>query len=490
MNSDDFRRAAHQAIEDVITYHESLATSTDPPLSQVKPGYLRPLVGTNIPELPEAWKDIHGDIESKIFPGITHWQHPNFFAYFPANFSYAGLLGDIYSTMFTCAAFNWQCSPAITELETIVLDWFQEAIGLPTEFSSKNGHGGGVLQGTASEAVVVAMMAARERMGEGDVWALCSDQSHSSVVKAGKITRVKTHSIEAPPPEFGLTITSVEEGIAHVESQGGRVCMLVLTLGTTSSCAVDDIPGIQEYITRHHPEIWVHVDAAYAGAALICPELRPFNIPLVDSFNFNLHKWLLVPLDASAMYVRQRTDITSALSIVPFYLKNKSSDSGDVIDYRDWGIPLGRRFRSMKIWLVARTSGLSGMQQHIRKGVRLGELFAGLVESSKELHIFTQPRFGLTVFRVDNDDELTRRTYERINGDGKIFLTCTLMNGKYAIRLVSGGQNSQESHIRNAFEMIVNAARIEAGVENSKEVDERTVESEHVEHTPAVARGV
>jgi aromatic-L-amino-acid decarboxylase len=431
------------------------------------------------------------------------------------------MLGELYSAAFTAPAFNWLCSPACTELETVVMDWLAKALDLPKEFlsNSPNG-GGGVIQGSASEAVVTCMVAARERYLHGKcdaeglapgskeredriaflrgrLVALSSDQAHSSTQKGALIAGTRFKSIPTKLANgLALHREDLEAALAQCKADGLEPYYITLSIGTTSTCAVDDFAGL-EPVLKANPDMWVHVDAAYAGAALICPEYSSQHSPLMlmaDSFNFNMHKWLLVNFDASCLFVQNRNHLTRALSMSAAYYVNKHSDSGLVTDYRDWQIPLGRRFRALKIWFVMRSYGIEGMQNHIRRTTKIGEVFASLVRERSDLfEIIATPRFGLTCFRVkpsvvsskgssetDSDfvpqvsaeqqkeqdaNEVTTKIGDLINERGEIFLTCSSTAGKSFIRIVSGNPNAEEKHVRAAFETIVKTTEEVLGLE-------------------------
>jgi aromatic-L-amino-acid decarboxylase len=471
-------------------------------------------------------------------------------AFFPANATYPSMLGELYSAAFTAPAFNWICSPAVTELETIVLDWLARLIGLPPSYQSdvpsssssssasgsevhsvangdKASEGGGVIQGSASEAVVTVMVAAREKYlretipsshpdgaplspreledlyceRRARLVALGSDTSHSSTQKAAQIAGVRFRTIPTSSSassaasadaegdeaeKFNLTGSALAAELHRIEIEEGLEPFYVTaTLGTTSTCAVDDMAGIAQTVSEwrqgKRPDgtprgpLWVHIDAAYAGAALICPELRPASLTAegqvlntFNSFNLNLHKWLLVSFDASCLYVRHRSDLISALSITPSYLRNPHTESGLVTDYRDWQIPLGRRFRSLKVWFVLRSYGIAGMQAHIRHTVALGDQFGEWLGSRPDLFkIVAGPSFALNVFAVvpspgrgdDNEgkaaDKLTKMVYETINARGLIYITSSVVGGRYVIRVVSASPQTEEKHLRRAFEILV-----------------------------------
>jgi aromatic-L-amino-acid/L-tryptophan decarboxylase len=440
-------------------------------------------------------------------------------AFFPACVTYPSIIGEMYSAAFNAPAFNWLCSPACTELETVVTDWLAKAFQLPETFLSTSANGGGgTIQGSASEAIVTCMVAARERYLyrkceserlqpntpewedrvaalRGRLIALSSDQTHSSTQKGARIAGTRFRAIPTTYADnLSLTGTKLQATLDACAAEGLEPYYITLTLGTTSTCSVDDFASLAP-VLKAHPNVWVHVDAAYAGAALILPEYAQkysHHMSMVDSFNMNMHKWLLVNFDASMLYVQNRADLTRALSISAAYYENKASDSGLVTDYRDWQIPLGRRFRALKIWFVMRTYGIEGMQEHIRRTTRLGELFADLVRQREDLfEIIAQPAFALTCFRVkpaalehqphangsvvangsvdpsfqppaskvgeleQTANVLTKQITDLINERGEVFLTGSNAGGKTFIRVVSGNPNAEERYIREAWDIIV-----------------------------------
>jgi aromatic-L-amino-acid/L-tryptophan decarboxylase len=413
-------------------------------------------------------------------------------AFFPASSSFPGMLGELYSAAFTVPAFNWICSPAVTELETVVLDWLAKLFNLPECYLSTT-HGGGVIQGSASEAIVTVMVAARDKYlrettshlsglelenaiahKRSTMVALGSEAAHSSTQKAAQIAGVRYRSVPVSGEnDFAMTGAQLEEVLRQCKAQGLEPFYLTTTLGSTSTCAVDDFGSIASVLARHAPpnvpgEIWVHVDAAYAGVALVCPEFQHLTASFehFHSFNTNMHKWLLTNFDASCLYVRKRKDLIDTLSILPSYLRNEFSESGLVTDYRDWQIPLGRRFRSLKIWFVLRTYGINGLRAHIRKHVQFGEIFAALLKTRCDLfEIVTGPSFALTVFNIvpkvaskEEQDKLTRDVYELVNKRGEIYLTSSVVGGVYVIRVVSANPLAEERNVRRAFEILVEVA--------------------------------
>lgn len=493
MDSEQFRSAAYAAIDQIVEYYNTIENRRV--MSAVEPGYLRPLLPEGVPQHGEAWEQIQKDIEAKIVPGLTHWQSPNFMAFFPSNSSFPAILGELYSAAFNAPAFNWICSPAVTELETVMLDWMADLFNLPECYKSSS-NGGGVLQGSASEAIVTTMIAARDRYlrdatkdiadekerddafytRRGKLVALGSTTTHSSTQKAAQIAGVRFMAVPAPEEHgYRMVGSTLRETLERCRVEGLEPFYLTATLGTTATCAIDDFPSIAT-VTASHPTIWVHVDAAYAGVALILPEYKHHTAPFAafDSFNTNMHKWLLTNFDASLLYVRQRKHLIDALSITPSYLRNTHSESGLVTDYRDWQIPLGRRFRSLKVWFVVRTYGVQGMRAYLSNHIRLGEEFAAWVAGRPDLFaIVSGPAFAMTVLRVKpravnggakgvdgtvSGDALTKDAYEMVNAGGKIMLTSSVVGGRYVIRVVSGSPKTDREHLRKAFETLVEAA--------------------------------
>ncbi|RFU73227.1 nonaspanin tm9sf [Trichoderma arundinaceum] len=486
MDTQQFREAAKAAIDEIANYYDNV--SDHRVVSAVEPGYLRPLLPASAPLDPEPWESIQSDIQSKILPGITHWQSPGFMAFFPCSSSYPAAIAEMYSNAFNGAHFNWICSPAVTELETVVMDWLAQALGLPECFLSGGPtHGGGVLHGSASEAILTVMVAARDKylneatahLPEGEekeeeTWrlrsklvALGSSGAHSSTKKAAQVLGVRFATVPVlEETGFSMTGEALTKTLEELKAKGLEPFYLTATLGSTDVCAVDDFQGITRTLAPRvgkPGEIWVHVDAAYAGAALLLDENKPLAKSLAEfhSFNFNPHKWMLTTFDCSAVWVRQRGHLINALSIKPPYLRNQYSDNELVTDYRDWQIPLGRRFRSLKLWFVLRSYGIRGLQAHIQKGVTLGESLQAKLETRPDLFtIFTKARFGLVVFRAkaEGEEKINSRTeklYEAINASGQFYLTSTVVNGHFAIRVCTGVAAVQEEHVQKLFDLLV-----------------------------------
>ncbi|KAI1107485.1 pyridoxal phosphate-dependent transferase [Jackrogersella minutella] len=493
MDSKQFREAAISSIDDIVKYYDTIEERRV--VSNVEPGYLRKLLPEEAPQNGEAWADIQKDLEAKIVPGLTHWQSPNFLAWFPSSSSFPAMLGEMYSTAFTGAAFNWICSPAVTELETIVLDWLAKAFGLPSCYLSTGPTGGGgVIHGTASEAIATVLVAARDKylreatshiadeeeredavaIRRSKLVALGSAATHSATKKAAQIAGVRFRTVPVHA-EDGYRMTGAELRRVYLElrAKGLEPFYLTATLGTTDTCAVDDMEGIASVLAELAPpgpgEVWVHVDAAYAGASLICPEYQHLagSFDRFHSYNTNLHKWLLVNFDCSAVWVRDRRHLTDALSVSLAILRNQHTDSGLVTDYRDWQIPFGRRFRSLKVWFVVRSYGIEGLRAHIRKHIGLAEKFADLVKTRPELfEIVTGPRFALTVFKMagkggstlENQNVLTKKVYDAVVEEGRIFLSSTVVGGVFAIRHNPAARLVEEHHVKKHFEVLAEAA--------------------------------
>ncbi|CAG8573461.1 6661_t:CDS:2 [Paraglomus occultum] len=472
MNIEEFRKRGYEAIDRICRYYGELDSVKV--LPEVKPGYLKKLLPKHAPEEAEPWEDIQADFESTILPGVTHWQSPNFFAFYPANSSFPAIIADMFSDMINCVGFNWICSPACTELETIVLDWVSRLIGLDDGYLS-DGEGGGVIQGTASEAVLVVMLAARQRVideykkrgyTEEDIVtkliAYGSDQAHSAVEKASMIVNCKFKALPSDD-EFCLRGSSVRSMMEKDIEEGLIPFFITATIGTTSSAATDYIDEIA--CTLEGTSVWLHIDAAYAGAALICPEYQYLlkGVDRSQSFNINMHKWLLTNFDCSCLWVRKRSHLLNALSLTPAFLRNTASDSGLVIDYRDWQIPLGRRFRSLKIWFVLRAFGANGLREHIRKSVKLARRFEE--ELSKYPNYFavtTKPAFSLVCFHLKpqkktnmTSNELTAALYNGINNSRELYVTQTKLGSQTVIRFVVGSPWTAERHVVDAVKKIV-----------------------------------
>ncbi|XP_047666772.1 aromatic-L-amino-acid decarboxylase [Tachysurus fulvidraco] len=471
MDIAEFRRRGKEMVDYIADYLENIEKRNVYP--DVEPGYLRPLLPEVAPDEPETYEDVVKDIERVIMPGITHWHSPYFYAYFPTANSFPALLADMLSGGIGCIGFSWASSPACTELETVVLDWLGKMLKLPEEFlAGTDGVGGGVIQGTASEATLMALLAARSRMvkrvqADHPEWtevhimskliAYTSCQAHSSVERAGLIAGVEMKKLPSDS-KFAVRGETLRKVIEEDKAAGLIPFYFCATLGTTPSCAFDRITELGPICCADG--LWMHIDAAYAGSAFICPEFRPLldGVEFADSFNFNAHKMLLVNFDCSAMWVKKRADIIGAFKMDPLYLKHDHQESGLVTDYRHWQIPLGRRFRSLKLWFVMRMYGRSGLQQHIRKQVALAKEFESLVLEDKRFEICAEVVLGLVCFRLKGSNDLNEALLKRINISRRIHLVPCHLAGQFVLRMAVCARTTESRHIRTAWTLITQLA--------------------------------
>ncbi|CAH0555254.1 unnamed protein product [Brassicogethes aeneus] len=468
MDVEEFRTRGKEMVDYICQYMTNLDGYRVHP--NVEPGYLKKLLPEEAPQQPEEWNNIMEDVEKKIMPGITHWQHPRFHAYFPSGNSYPSILGDMLSDAIGCIGFSWAASPACTELETIVMDWLGKAIGLPNDFitSAKGSRGGGVIQTSASECVLVSMLAARNQAIQylksknpqvedesaflPKLVGYCSQEAHSCVEKAAKILLVKIRILE-PDDDGSLGKETLIDAMKKDKANGLFPFFVSTILGSTSSCSFDNLQEIGP-VCKSEPCTWLHVDAAYAGNAFICPELKPYlmGIEYADSFNTNPNKWLLVNFDCSCLWVRCRVRLTSALIVDPLYLQHANSD--EAIDYRHWGIPLSRRFRSLKIWFVIRKYGLSGLQDYIRNHIKLAKYFASLVETDSRFEVVNNVRLGLVCFRLIAPDTVNQTLLATINASGQLHMIPSMVRGKYIIRFCVTAENAVQEDVEHAWRVI------------------------------------
>jgi aromatic-L-amino-acid decarboxylase len=462
MSLEEFRRQGHAVVDWIADYHSRIESF--PVLSQVLPGEIRSKLPANAPEQGEAFGQMLGDIERVILPGITHWQSPNFFAYFPANASGPAILGDLLSAGLGVQGMLWSTSPACTELETHVLDWLVPMLGLPEKFLSSS-TGGGVIQDTASSASLCALLAARERTTQfdsnrkgcdGRLVAYCSTQTHSSIEKAMRIAGMGSDNLRQIEVDtnFAMRPGALEWQIESDTKAGLLPCFVCTTVGTTSSCAIDPVREIARICTDHN--LWLHVDSAMSGTAALCPEFRFIHdgVDFADSYIFNPHKWMFTNCDCSVFYVADRKHLIRTLSVLPEYLRNQASESGAVIDYRDWHVPLGRRFRSLKLWFVIRHYGIEGLQHHIREHVRLAQQFATWVSGDARFELAAPAQLNLVCFRLRAGDSANQQLMDLLNGSGDLFLTHTKLDGKLTLRLCVGQANTQARHVERAWQRI------------------------------------
>lgn len=466
MNVEDFRQNGKELIDYICSYMTTIEKRDVAP--RVDPGFLHDLIPESPPETGEKFKDMLDDVDKKIMPGMVHWNHPNFFAYFPSGNSFPSILGEMISSAIGSIGFSWASSPAATELEQVVLNWYAKALDLPEAFlyNQTSSRGGGCLQGSASECVLVCMMAARARAIEAlkrqdteerhesvylpQLVAYASKEAHSCIEKAAKMALVKLRILD-PDRTGALCGETLKAAIENDTNMGLTPFFVVATLGTTASCVFDNIQEIGT-VCQQFKSIWFHVDGAYAGNSFILPEMRKFKVGLefADSFNTNPNKLLLTNFDASAMWVKDVMSLTTALNVDPLYLQHDHN----AIDFRHYGIPLSRRFRALKLWFVFRSYGIAGLQAYIRNHIRLAKRFENLVKQDKRFEVRNDVNLGLVCFRLKRSDPINRELLARINHSGRFHMTPAMVRGKYIIRFCVTYEHATEEHIDNAWEQI------------------------------------
>lgn len=472
MSPEEFRRHGHEVVDWIADYYSRIESF--PVLSRVKPGEVRSQLPPHAPQKGEPFDKVLSDLDRIILPGITHWQSPNFFAYFCSNASGPGILGDLLSSGLDVQGMLWSTSPACTELETHVLDWLVSMLGLPEKFLSSS-TGGGVIQDTASSASLCALLAARERATQftsnkkgcdGRLIAYASTQTHSSIEKDVKVAGLGSDNLRQVEVDqnFAMRPDALARQISADKKAGLVPCFVCATVGTTSSNAMDPVREIARVCREHN--VWLHVDAAMSGTAALCPEFRFIHdgLDFADSYTFNPHKWMFTNFDCNCFYVADRKHLIQTLSVLPEYLRNKATESGAVIDYRDWHIQLGRRFRSLKLWFVIRHYGVEGLQHHVREHVRLAQQFANWVRNDSRFEPAAPAPLNLVCFRLKSGDEANQSLMERLNASGDLFLTHTKLDGKFTLRLCIGQTNTEERHVERAWQRI----QEEAGTQLSK----------------------
>ncbi|MDH3308586.1 MAG: pyridoxal-dependent decarboxylase [Acidimicrobiia bacterium] len=455
LTTDEFRHYGYELVDWLAAYFDSLEDR--PVTPTVGPGEIRSRLPAGPPRQGEPFEAIIADLDAIIMPGVTHWQSPRWFGYFPANSSPASVLGELVAAGLGVQGMLWSTSPAATELETVVMDWLVDLLALPGAWKT-TGPGGGVIQMSASDsthlALVVARHQARQRASTDDMVAYASREAHSSIEKGARIAGFRHLRLIDVDTEFAMDPRQLEGAVAADIAAGRLPVVVTSTVGTTGTTAVDPVRAVGS-IARNYG-LWHHVDAAYAGSAMICPEFRHHQdgLDLVDSYTFNPHKWMLTNFDCSAFYVADRTPLIEATSVLPPYLRDSASATGEVIDYRDWHVPLGRRFRSLKLWFVLRSYGVEGLQAHIRNSVGLASWLTDRVMADRRFQMVAPTRFGLVGFRHAGGDGPTDRLADAINASGEAFLTPSTIDGQRFIRVAIGQHRTDEGHVRALWEQI------------------------------------
>jgi len=464
MNNKQFRKYAHDFVDWMADYLENIEEYSVK--SQVEPGEVYRQLPSIPPEDAEGMEEIFQDFLKIVMPGITHWQSPKFFAYFPANSSYPSLLAEMLTATLGAQCMKWETSPAATELEEMVINWLKKMTGLPEDFH-------GVIQDTASTATLVALLTAREKKsdfrinkngfsGDDKLRVYASSETHSSIEKAAKIAGYGSRNLVKieVDKKYALVPEALENSIKKDIEAGRKPTAVVATIGTTGSTAIDPLEPIAAICKKYG--LWLHVDAAFAGSALILPEYRWMieGVEQADSYVFNPHKWLFTNFDCSAYFVKDRQALLNTLQIIPEYLK--TATLGKVNDYCDWGIQLGRRFRALKLWFVLRSYGVKALQEKLRYHIYLSNKFAHKIMQSDDFELMAPVSLNLVCFRyrpesmADNEklNDLNQKLLEKVNKTGKIFISHTKLNGNYTLRLVTGNTQVEEMHIEEAWKVL------------------------------------
>ena len=466
MTSQQFRDAGKQLIDWLADYYEQVERY--PVLAQVTPGEIRASLPSEPPASGTDTQRIIQELDSKILPGITHWQSPNFFAYFPANASEPSVLGDLVSSGLGVQGMLWATSPSCTEVEMQVLDWLAKMLALPEAFLS-SGSGGGVIQDSASSSSLCAILAARERATgfrsnedgcREELIAYTSTQAHSSIekdVKVAGIGRRNLHLIDVDA-DFAMRPELLEKSIEEDKRARKLPFFVCATVGTTSSLAFDPLEAIGRICKKH--KLWLHVDAAMAGTAALCPEFRQIQrgLELADSYCFDAHKWMFTNFDCSCFFVADRGTLTRTLDVLPEYLRNQAAASDVVFEYRNWHVPLGRRFRALKLWFVIRHYGVEGLQFHVRRHVELAQTFLRWVREDSRFELMAPAPLNLICFRLKGADQLNEELLRRLNRSGKLYLSHTRLSGKFTIRFCVAQTRTELQHVQQAWDAIRNEA--------------------------------
>ena len=469
MTPDEFRAAGHQLVDWIAGYLDG-GVEQYPVLPPVKPGDIAAQLPARPPAGTVDFDTVFADFERVVLPGVTHWQHPSFFAYFPANSSYSSILGEIAASGLGVNGMSWATSPAATEVETVVVDWMAELLGLPASFRT-GGPGGGVIQGSASEATLAAILAARERAtggagnrqglaatgpGVGVLTAYATSQAHSSIEKGLRIAGIGSENLRVVPHDvsYAMDADALAAMIADDLAAGHRPFLVVATIGTTSSMAVDPVRAIGEICRREG--LWLHVDGAMAGIAALCPELRSVTdgLELADSFCTNPHKWMSVQFDCDLFWVADRAPLLAALSILPEYLRTAAAEAGAVIDYRDWGIPLGRRFRALKLWFTLRLDGVEPIQQMIHNHIEWTQWVVEQVEADPRFALSAPPNLNLVCFHCVDGDYATDALITAANDSGQALFTRTVLDGRSVLRFCIGARTTERRHVEAGWRLI------------------------------------
>ncbi|KAJ4721192.1 Tyrosine decarboxylase [Melia azedarach] len=474
LEPNSFADESKRVIDFIAEYYRNIEQF--PVQSKVNPGYLSEMLPKTAPYFPESLDDILKDVTDSIIPGLTHWQSPNFFAYFQATASTAGFLGEMLCTGLNVVGFTWLSSPAASELESIAMDWMGKMLKLPSSFLF-SGTGGGVLHGSTCEAIICTLAAARDdalrRLGGSEnitkLVVYCSDQTHFTLQKGAKLIGIPPSNFRSLPTsfstEFALSPETLRAAIEDDIKCGLVPLYLCATVGTTSTGAVDPIEEWGKI--AHNYKLWFHIDAAYAGSACICPEFRHYlnGVELADSFSMNPHKWLLTNMDCCCLWVKRPTLLVDSLSTKSEIVGHNSFDPSHPVDYKDWQIALSRRFRAIRLWIVIRRHGLDNLMYHIRSDVEMAKRFEALVKEDGRFEIVVPRRFSLVCFRLkpkheSQGSELNRKLLEAVNSSGRALMSHSVVGGVYFIRCAIGSTLTEMRHVDDLWKLIQEKAKI------------------------------
>ena len=470
MDPSEFRRLGHELVDWVADYRERIAEY--PVMSRVEPGEIEALLPAAPPRQAEGLADIAADLERIVMPGITHWNHPGWFAYFPSNTDLSSVLADLVAAGLGPQCMSWQTSPAATEVENVVIDWLRQMLGLSAAFS-------GAIQDSASTATFCALLCARERITDfgqnrGGLQAeqaplvvYASDQAHSSIPKGALLAGFGAEHLRLIETDeaHALRLDLLDEAIRADRTAGRRPCAVVAAIGTTATPAVDPLAGIADLAAQHG--LWLHVDAAMAGTAMICPEYRPLweGVEAADSVVFNPHKWLGTGFDLSAYFVRDPEHLVRVMSTDPSYLR--TAQDGRVRNLRDWGIPLGRRFRALKLWFLIREYGVDGLQERIRRDMDNAQWLGAQVDAEPGWELLAPVLLQTVCLRhvppaLAGDETAlaahNRAVAERINQGGRAYLTSAELKGRQIVRVSIGAQATERADVEALWDDLRAAA--------------------------------
>ncbi|MEC9316349.1 MAG: aminotransferase class I/II-fold pyridoxal phosphate-dependent enzyme [Actinomycetota bacterium] len=456
LSPEEFRRHGYALIDWIADYWQRVEEL--PVMSQIQPGAIRELLPPSAPEHGEPFERLIEDLDAIVMPGVSHWQSPSWFAYFPANSSPPSVLAELVSAGLGVQGMLWSTSPAATEIESHVLDWLIDLLDLPESWRTTE-QGGGVLQMSASDSTHTALVVARHQAANlgirpESMVAYASTQTHSSIQKGATVAGYGHVRLIDVDDQQAMRIDALEAALDEDRAGGLTPIFVAATIGTTGTTGVDPLRAIGEVCRKE--KLWLHVDAAYAGTAMLCPEFRHHQdgLELADSYTFNPHKWMMVNFDCSVFYVADRAPLIECLSILPPYLKNEASESGAVIDYRDWHVPLGRRFRALKLWWVIRSYGAEGLRSMVRYHVELADQLAARLEADSRFELVAPHPFALVCFRCTESDEATNRLADAVNESGKVYWTASELDGRPMIRVSVGQSRTEQRHLDALWSLI------------------------------------